>query len=371
MDNTGPQDKGRDRDRSPFSARLAAVDARFDEINAKLAAMSSSFDPEENKKLSKERAQLEPLVLAHQQYQALNDELAQAEPMTRDPDPAIAEMAHGEIARLRAEIIDVEGRMRALLIPKDPNDDKDTFIEIRAGTGGDEAGLFAGDLMRMYLKFAERHRLKPEIVSISENEAGGYKEAVVAVRGAGAYRRFKFESGVHRVQRVPETEGSGRIHTSTATVAVLPEVDAVEIEINPADLQVDTYRASGAGGQHVNKTESAIRITHKPTGVVVACQEERSQLQNRERAMQLLRAHLYEAKLREQEEATASARRSQVGTGDRSEKIRTYNFPQDRLTDHRVGFTTGNLKAILAGDLDGVVDALLTEEERKRLSGDA
>jgi peptide chain release factor 1 len=357
-------------DRS-LEARLGAIQTRFDEINTRLAALSTSFDPQENKKLSKERSQLEPIVEAYERLRALAQQLKDTEAMMRDSDPAIAEMARGEAASLRQRVVEQEAQLRVLLVPKDPNDEKDIFIEIRAGTGGDEAGLFAGDLLRMYIKFAERHKLKTELISANESEAGGYKEAVLAVRGTGAYRVFKHESGVHRVQRVPATEASGRIHTSTATVAVLPEADNVEIEINPTDLQIDTYRAQGAGGQHVNKTESAVRITHKPSGVVVACQEERSQLQNRERAMQLLRAHLYEQKLREQEEATASARRSQVGTGDRSEKIRTYNFPQDRLTDHRIGYNTGNLKAVLGGDLDGVVEALLADEERKRLSGDA
>ena len=353
-----------------LESRLRAIQARFDDTEARLARMATgAFDADENKRLAKERASLEPIIAAWHEYQRIETELAESEQMARDADPGIAELARSEIARLRAQLIESEARLKEQLVPKDPNDDKDIFIELRPGTGGDEAALFAGDLLRMYLRFAEAHKLKTEIVSTQETGAGGYKEAVIAVKGRGAYRLFKHESGVHRVQRVPATEASGRIHTSTATVAVMPEVDAVEIEINPTDLQIDTYRAQGAGGQHVNKTESAVRITHKPTGTVVACQEERSQLQNRERAMQLLRAHLYEAKLREQEEKAASERRAQVGTGDRSEKIRTYNFPQDRLTDHRIGLSTGNLKAILDGDLDDVVEALLADDERKRLAG--
>ena len=354
-----------------LEARLRAVEARFDEVETRLAEMgASAFDPDENKRLAKERSTLEPLVASWREHRDMQKQLAEAEQMARDSDPEIAEMARAEIQPLRARLNDSETHLKELLVPKDPNDDKDIFIEVRPGTGGDEAGLFAADLLRMYLRFAENHHLKTELVSSQETGAGGYKEAVVAIKGRGAYRLFKHESGVHRVQRVPATEASGRIHTSTATVAVMPEVDAVEIEINPADLQIDTYRAQGAGGQHVNKTESAVRITHRPTGTVVACQEERSQLQNRERAMQLLRAHLYEAKLREQEEKAASARRAQVGTGDRSEKIRTYNFPQDRLTDHRIGLSTGNLKGVLDGSLDSVVDALLADEQRKRLAGD-
>jgi len=263
--------------------------------------------------------------------------------------------------------------MQALMIPKDPNDEKDVFIEIRAGAGGGEASIFAADLARMYMRYAEAQKMKVETVSISESDAGGYKEIVFAVKDGAPYKLFKHESGVHRVQRVPVTEAQGRVHTSTATVAVLPliEDDNSEVEVNAKDLQIDTYKASGAGGQYVNKTESAIRITHVPTGIVVACSEERSQLQNRARAMQMLRSVLYDRKRREAEEAVGSMRRSQVGTGDRSEKIRTYNYPQDRITDHRVNQSFGNLRGVLDGNLGHLVAALLKDERERMLAGEA
>jgi peptide chain release factor 1 len=257
------------------------------------------------------------------------------------------------------------------MLPRDPNDGKDIFIEIRAGAGGDEAGIFAGDLLRMYMRFAESRQMKVELLAENENESGGYKEVVIAVKNGEPYRFFKYESGVHRVQRVPVTESAGRVHTSTATVAVLPEVDAeTKIEINPKDLQIDTFKASGAGGQHVNKTESAIRITHVPSGVIVSCSEERSQLQNRERAMQMLRAQLADKQRRDREEAEGSLRRSQVGTGDRSEKIRTYNYPQDRITDHRINANFQNIRAILDGDMTRLITELQTDEKARLLAGE-
>jgi peptide chain release factor 1 len=289
----------------------------------------------------------------------------------RISDPELHALAEEEAQVLRERRKMLEDRLNALMVPTDPNDAKDVFIEIRAGTGGDEAGIFAGDLLRMYLRYAERHGMRAEIVSASESERGGYKEVIVSVKGGEPYRHLKYESGVHRVQRVPETEAQGRIHTSTATVAVLPEVEEVDVDIKPGDLQFDTYKSSGAGGQYVNKTESAVRITHLPTGTVVSCSEERSQLQNRERALQMLRAVLYDRAQREQQEAMGTLRRSQVGTGDRSEKIRTYNFPQDRITDHRISQNFGNIRAILDGDMDRLVTELAKDEKARLLAGSA
>ncbi len=351
--------------------RLDSVARRFDEIDAALANPSGGFDQARFTALVKERASIEETVTTYRAYRKILSDIAGNERLLADKsDPELQALAQEEAPALRAAHDHLESKLQELMVPRDPNDDKDIFVEIRAGAGGDEAAIFAGDLARMYMRFAEAKGMKVELVSENESDAGGYKEIVFAIKGQGAYRYFKHESGVHRVQRVPVTEAQGRVHTSTATVAVLPQVDDdVEIEIKSSDLQVDTYKASGAGGQHVNKTESAIRITHVPTGIVVASQQERSQTQNRERAMQMLRSMLYERKQREQEEAMGSLRRSQVGTGDRSEKIRTYNFPQDRVTDHRINQNYGNIRGIMDGDIGDLVDDLLKDERARLLAG--
>lgn len=349
--------------------RLEAMNRRFEEIEAELAA-GGAFDRTRYAEVLKERSRLQDCVEAYRAYRGVAASIEENKELLADPE--LRELAEEEQGELQARRVELESRLAELLIPKDPDDDKDIFIEIRAGAGGDEAAIFAGDLARMYMRFAEARHMKVGMVSESESEAGGYKEIVFTVKGSQPFRWFKHESGVHRVQRVPATEAQGRIHTSTATVAVLPEADEdVEIEIKPSDLQVDTYKASGAGGQYVNKTESAIRITHLPTGVVVASQQERSQQQNRERAMQMLRAILHEQKKREKEEATGSLRRSQVGTGDRSEKIRTYNVPQDRVTDHRTGESYGNIRAIFDGDIGRIIEDLLRDERTRLLAGSA
>jgi len=355
-----------------YTDRLETLSKRFDEIDAALADTSGGFDQTRFTALMKERSAIEETVQAYRAYRALLREIDENEALRADrSDPELAALAEEEAPALRARRAELEARLQELMIPRDPNDTKDVFIEIRAGAGGDEAGIFAGDLLRMYTRFAESLGMRVEPLSESENEAGGYKEVVVAVKGGEPYRWFKYESGVHRVQRVPATEAAGRIHTSTATVAVIPEAeDDGEIEIRPADLEIDTYKSSGAGGQHVNKTESAIRITHKPSGIVVSCSEERSQLQNRERAMGMLRAQLAERQRRDREEAEGALRRSQVGTGDRSEKIRTYNYPQDRVTDHRINQNFSNLPAIVAGDLHKIVVELQKDEKARLLAGE-
>lgn len=303
--------------------------------------------------------------MAYRAYQRRRQDLEDAEALMGDPD--MKELAQEEYQQAREELARLEEEIKVLLLPRDPNDDKSVIVEIRAGVGGEEAALFAHSLFRMYSMYADARRWHVEVDSVNETELGGVKEICFTIEGDGAWSRLKFESGVHRVQRVPETESGGRIHTSTATVAVLPEVDEVDFELNPADIEMQVFRSSGAGGQHINKTSSAVRLIHKPTGTVVECQQERSQFQNRDRAMQILRSRLYEEKVREQEEAVTAERRSQVGTGMRNERIRTYNFPQGRLTDHRIGLTLYRLESVMDGDLDEIIDALVTADQAERL----
>ena len=356
---------------SPSELRLEVMSRRLDEIEAGLANPSGAFDQARYTALLKERAQLEAPVAAFRILRRLRNDLATSEKLAADSDGEMRDLAEEEVGTLRERERELSAELVQLLIPRDPNDDNDIFVEIRAGAGGDEAAIFAGDLARMYMRYAEQLGMHPELTSENPSDAGGFKEIVFAIKGEGAYRSFKHESGVHRVQRVPETEAQGRIHTSTATVAVLPQVeDTVEVEIKSSDLQIDTYKSSGAGGQYVNKTESAIRITHVPSGIIVASQQERSQTQNREKAMRMLRSMLYDRKRREQEEAVGSMRRSQVGTGDRSEKIRTYNFPQDRVTDHRINRSFGNIRGIVDGQLEPLVEELLADERARALAGE-
>lgn len=340
------------------------VAGRYDELTSQLMDSSFMSQPAILHKINKERTELEPVAQLFRRYQELTKQLAEAAHMLDDPAAGaeIHSLAIEERARLGTERSEVEAQVLEYLTPKDPRDEKNLFLEIRAGTGGDEAALFAGDLFRMYVKFAERHKLKVEIVEASETGKGGYKTVIAVIEGKGGYGLFKYESGVHRVQRVPVTEAAGRIHTSTVTVAVMPEVDEVEVQIDPKDLRIDTFCSSGAGGQSVNTTYSAVRITHIPTGIVVSCQDERSQLKNRNKAMRTLRARIVEAEREKQEAEIAQSRKAQVGTGDRSEKIRTYNFPQNRVTDHRIGVTLHKLDYVMAGDLDELIDALRVQQ---------
>ncbi|WP_300271052.1 peptide chain release factor 1 [uncultured Flavonifractor sp.] len=345
--------------------KLSALDLRFASIEAQLGAGETYNDPALVAKLNKEQRELEPVVTAWRTYTRRQQDLADAEALLSDPE--LGEMAKEEYQQAKEDIARLEDEIRILLLPRDPNDDKNVIVEIRAGVGGEEAALFAHSLFRMYSMYADARRWKVEVDSVNETELGGVKEICFTIEGDGAYSRLKFESGVHRVQRVPETESGGRIHTSTATVAVLPEVDEVDFELNPADIEMQVFRSSGAGGQHVNKTSSAVRLIHKPTGTVVECQQERSQFQNRDKAMQILRARLYEEKAREQEQALTDERRSQVGTGMRNERIRTYNFPQGRLTDHRIGLTLYKLENVMNGDLDEIIDGLITADQAEKL----
>lgn len=349
--------------------KLEVFKTRYDEITELLYDPNVISDQEKYTALMKEQKNLTPIVEKYEEYKKAKQNLDEAQQLLDGGglDRDFKEMVEVEIENSREIIGKTSEELKILLLPKDPNDDRNVIVEIRGGAGGEEAALFSGVLFRMYSMYAESKRWKTEILNANETELGGYKEISFMISGEGAYSRLKYESGVHRVQRVPETETQGRIHTSTVTVAVLPEAEDVEVEINPADLQIDTFRASGAGGQHINKTESAIRITHIPTGVVVECQDERSQYKNKDKAMKVLKSRLFEAKRQEQNDEMAQKRKSQVGTGDRSERIRTYNYPQGRMTDHRIGLTLYRLEDILNGDIDEVIDALITADRAANL----
>ena len=348
---------------------LREAEKHYEEIAEQLMNPDVVSDTEKFKSLMKEHKNLTPIIETYRYYRAAEDNLAGAKELLDEGglDPDMKELAEEEIKTAKGDMEKLAEELKILLLPRDENDDRNVIVEIRAGTGGEEAALFAHSLFRMYSMYAESKGFKTEILNSNETELGGVKEISFMVEGDGAYSRFKFESGVHRVQRVPETETQGRIHTSAVTVAVLPEAEDVEVEINPADLEIDTYRSGGAGGQHVNKTDSAIRITHKPTGVVVECQDERSQFKNRDKAMKMLKTKLLDMEREKQQSAIASERRSQVGSGDRSERIRTYNYPQGRLTDHRIGLTLYSLESILDGRLDEVIDALITADRAEKL----
>ena len=346
--------------------KLENVEKKYDELTIKISDPEVISNQSEWQKLMKEHAEISPIVEKYREYKKIKQSIEDAKEMLEDKE--LRELAMIELEEGKEQLPKIEEELKILLIPKDPNDDKNVIFEIRAGTGGDEAALFAGTLFRMYSMYAERKHWKLEVMNENETGLGGYKEISFMITGKGAFSRLKFESGGHRVQRVPDTESSGRIHTSAATVAVLPVVEDVEIEINPADIKMDVYRASGAGGQHVNKTSSAVRLTHVPTGIIAECQTERSQLQNREYAMKLLKSRLYEIQQKEQDEKLAKERRSQVGSGDRSEKIRTYNYPQGRITDHRIGMSIYQMEDFLNGNLDDMIDALTTADRAARLS---
>jgi len=350
--------------------QLENIEKRYREIDEKLAQPEVATNISQVQALARERAGLEEIVSKYRKYKKTARELDDVKTMSASgADEDMAALIKQETATLQAKLDNLTEELRLFLIPKDPNDEKDIIVEIRAGTGGDEAALFAADLYRMYSRYAQSQGWKADVISISESGGGGFKEIIFEVRGKKAYRRLKYESGVHRVQRVPVTEASGRIHTSTATVAVLPKAEEVDIDINPDDLKIDVFHSGGAGGQNVNKVATAIRVTHLPTGMVVVCQDERSQLQNKVKALSVLRTRLLDIERRKQEEAITSQRRSQVGTGERAEKIRTYNYPQDRISDHRINLNLHNLPRFMDGDLDGLIDALATAEQTKQLEG--
>ncbi|MBI5289719.1 MAG: peptide chain release factor 1 [Chloroflexi bacterium] len=351
--------------------RLESLDQRFDELTAEMAQPEIVGDYEKLQSLAKERASIQEVVTLYREWRETSKALEEARAMLTDADAEMAALARDEAERLAARHADLEERLKRALRPKDPRDDRDVIVEIRAGTGGDEAALFAANLYRMYSRYADRHGWTTEVVSANEIGIGGLKEIIFEVHGKGAYSRLKYESGVHRVQRVPATEAQGRIHTSTATVAVLPEAEEVDIQVNESELRIDIFHSGGAGGQNVNKVATAVRLTHLPTGIVVVCQDERSQLKNRTKAMAVLRARLLDQRMSAQAEEIAGARKQQVGSAERSEKIRTYNFPQDRLTDHRIGLTVHNLPRIMDGEIDAVIDAVAADAEAKQLGESA
>ncbi len=348
--------------------KLDAVEKRYEELTKLISDPEIIANHSEWQKLMKEHASIAEIVEKYREYKKVNKQIDEAKSMLDDKE--LKELAQMELDEAREKLPKIEDELKILLLPKDPNDDKNVICEIRAGAGGEEAALFAGTLFRMYSMYAERKHWKLEVLNENETGLGGYKEISFMITGKGAYSRLKYESGVHRVQRVPDTESSGRIHTSTVTVAVLPEVEDVEVEINPADVKMEVFRASGAGGQHINKTSSAVRLIHIPTGMVAECQTERSQVQNREYAMRMLRSRLFEIKQREQDEKIANERKSQVGNGDRSEKIRTYNYPQGRITDHRIGLSIYQMEDFLNGNLEEMIDSLITADRAEKLKGD-
>jgi peptide chain release factor 1 len=349
--------------------KVAAIDRRYEELNELMADPAVVTDPGRLADLAREQSEIEPIVSEYRAWQGAQNELDGAQMLLAEAgeEEEMADLARAEVERLKAEQAKREERLRVLLVPKDPSDEKNVIVEIRAGTGGDEAALFAGDLFRMYVRWAEEHGYKSDIMSQADTGIGGFKEVIFQVKGRGAYSKLKYESGVHRVQRVPVTEAQGRIHTSTATVAVLPEADEVDVQIAPGDVRIDVFRATGPGGQSVNTTDSAIRVTHLPTGLVVSCQDEKSQLQNKIKALAILRARLYQMEQERLANERSEARRSQVGSGERSEKIRTYNFPQNRVTDHRIGKTSYNLVGFLSGNLDEFIEELATTDQTERL----
>jgi peptide chain release factor 1 len=348
--------------------KLSGTEARYEELNTLMSDPAVTGDYTRLREVGQERMALQPTVEAYRAYrEALRQRDESRALVASETDPDMAAMAQAEVAQLDAQIEQIEANLKVLLVPKDPRDDRNVIVEIRAGTGGDEAGIFAADLFRMYSRFAENQNWKPEVLSSNETGVGGFKEVIFMVKGKGAYSKMKYESGVHRVQRVPVTESQGRIHTSTATVVVLPEVDEVEINIPDKDIEIDVYKSAGAGGQNVQKNATAVRIHHLPTGIIVQCQDERSQLQNRLRALSILRARLYELEQEKQDNEQTAARRSQVGSGDRSEKIRTYNYPQSRVTDHRINLTSYQLDSVLNGDLEAFIEELTTRDQAEKL----